>query len=317
MDTQALAVFVALAFLTGGCGKSPAASNRDGQPPPQIQAEPFHGQVYRAIDGKTVLTLISKDECELAGEGRTLLCKYTKQNDTLRIIVTALGTSQVIYFAFTDQGLRDNDGNVLLSPKNYEAAMEQARLARERQENARREEERRQRQIDEQKRAEAEALHRKSLTMRDEMMADVRSFFTSGSVLKASYAAGATFIGHGDKFPFQVAVTGDVSFTNVKGDPYDQDFQVAGHMTWLGDPKQDHSFNNKGNGPYDKENDGYFIGQVIVLRDGDKRSKQVWVRYCVSDGYKPPNFYRSESSYFNGKEFVPGEKFGGDRYYRQ
>jgi len=43
----------------------------------------------------------------------------------LRIVTTASGTTQVIYFRFTDQGLDDNNGNVLLSPERYTAALEQ------------------------------------------------------------------------------------------------------------------------------------------------------------------------------------------------
>lgn len=126
MNIKSLGTLVALGFLTGGCNKSPTspiANNTDSPRPPAIQAEPFQGQVYKSLNGKTVLTLVSKDECELAERGTTLLCRYTKPNNTLRIVTTALGTSQVIYFRFTDQGLEDSNGDVLLSPEKYTAAI--------------------------------------------------------------------------------------------------------------------------------------------------------------------------------------------------
>jgi hypothetical protein len=134
MNIKPLAILAALSFLTTGCNKQaappPTPSNAVAQSPPSIQAEPFHGQVYKSIDSRTVLTLVSKDECELNQGGTILLCKYTKPNDTLRVVATALGTSQVLYYRFTDQGLQDNAGNVLFSPEGYTAAI--ARLESQR-----------------------------------------------------------------------------------------------------------------------------------------------------------------------------------------
>jgi hypothetical protein len=68
----------------------------------------------------------------LAEGGTTLLCKYTKPNDTLRVVTTALGTSQVIYFRFTNQGLVDNNGNVLFSPEGLAANIQQQQLEQQR-----------------------------------------------------------------------------------------------------------------------------------------------------------------------------------------
>lgn len=150
MNIKPIAILAAFAFLTGGCDKSPTTNNRDSQPPPPIQAEPFHGQVYKSLNGRIVLTLISKDECELNTGGTTLLCKYTKPNNTLRIVATALGTSQVIYYRFTNQGLEDNDGNILLSPEGYAATI--AQLERKQHEE---EKERERKQLEEQRVAQA------------------------------------------------------------------------------------------------------------------------------------------------------------------
>lgn len=138
MNIKPISILAACVFFTAGCNKSPttptADSNGSQPPPAPIQAEPFHGQVYKSIDGRNTLTLTSKDECELAQGGTTLLCKYTKQADALRIIATVMGTPQVIYYRFTDQGIQDNNGNVLLSPDKYTAAVEQ--LQRQQQEAA-------------------------------------------------------------------------------------------------------------------------------------------------------------------------------------
>lgn len=129
-----LVTFIAVPLLLVACNKSPNITSDS----PQVQAEPFQGQLYRSFDGRMVLTLISRDECELNTRGTTLLCKYTKQSDALRVVATAMGTNQVIYYRFTDQGIQNNDGEVLLSPDRYNAAIEQVRMAQAHQERMRR-----------------------------------------------------------------------------------------------------------------------------------------------------------------------------------
>lgn len=96
------------------------------------EAEPFHRQVYRSFDGHKALTLISGDECELRDGDTTILCKYTKEPDALRVIATALGTNEVIYFRFTSAGIVDNHGLGLLTPEGYaEMATKIANMDRE------------------------------------------------------------------------------------------------------------------------------------------------------------------------------------------
>lgn len=95
----------------------------------QNSGDPARGtpaQTYKTLDGGTVLTLISKEECELTEHGTILLCKYTRPDSkTLRLIVNALGTSQVIYFRLTEQGLEDAKGNILFTPDQLSATREQ------------------------------------------------------------------------------------------------------------------------------------------------------------------------------------------------
>ena len=124
-------VVVSVLFV-GGCGKQSATdSNSNGQSLPPVQAEPFHGQVYKSVDGGNMLTLTSKEDCELTQGGTTLPCKYTKQTDALRVVATVMGTPQVIYFRFTDQGLQDNNGLVLLAPQQYADAIAKIQKAEE------------------------------------------------------------------------------------------------------------------------------------------------------------------------------------------
>ena len=106
--------------FVAGCDKAPnTETSRTGDLKPQVKAEPFHGEVYRPLRGDTVLTLVSPDECELRQGQRTLLCKYTKQPDALRVVMTALGTNEVIYYKFTDQGLQTEKGETFFSSKVY------------------------------------------------------------------------------------------------------------------------------------------------------------------------------------------------------
>ena len=118
--------------MTVSCNKSTkTASANSGDHGPMAEAQPFHGEVYRSFDDDTALTLISSEELELRNGKTTLLCKYSNPAGALRVIITTLGTNQVVYYRFTDTGLKDNDGRLLLSPKSYAAAMEQDRKEKE------------------------------------------------------------------------------------------------------------------------------------------------------------------------------------------
>jgi hypothetical protein len=144
-----LATFTILALLTAGCDKSPTSTatktteshasteaSEQGlqKAPPPIQPELFQRQVYKTLNGSLVLTLISKDECESTKGGVTVLAKYTKQDDRLRVVEQDSGTNVVNYFRVTAKGLVDGKGSVLLSAEAYAATID--RLERERQKQA-------------------------------------------------------------------------------------------------------------------------------------------------------------------------------------
>src|SRR5258706_303451 len=62
------------------------------------EAQPFKGEIYRTHDNISSITLISPEELEFRANGTTFLCKYSRQPDGLRVILTALGSQQVLYF---------------------------------------------------------------------------------------------------------------------------------------------------------------------------------------------------------------------------
>lgn len=130
------ALLACFSFLAASCSKSLTATA------PTATA-PFHGQVYKSLDGTTVLTLISIDECELSENSPIILCKYTTANGTIRVVRTALGTTEVIYFRLTPQGLEENNGNVLLSPESYADAVSKIQRQKEEIENEAKAEEQR------------------------------------------------------------------------------------------------------------------------------------------------------------------------------
>jgi hypothetical protein len=47
-----------------------------------------------------------------------LICKYTRRDDTLRVVKTMLGTTLAVYYKITPDGLQANDGTVLFNPAN-------------------------------------------------------------------------------------------------------------------------------------------------------------------------------------------------------
>lgn len=104
--TYALAVVV---LLCAACHKT-----ESGEAAPA--SNPFQREVYRSKDGTSSIAIISADELEMReNNGPNLICKYTKQDGTLRIVVNAGGASQAIYFKETPFGLAGNNRQNLFS----------------------------------------------------------------------------------------------------------------------------------------------------------------------------------------------------------
>lgn len=156
--------------------------------------------------------------------------------------------------------------------------------------------------------ASREALHRKSVAMRDQGTDIVRRFFARGALIKGIYEPDSR------SAAFQVTITGEVSLSPSRSDPYDQSFQVVGHMEWPGGEPRG-IFTSSGADGEDKENDGIFHGNVIVKRNGEQREQRelrVDTFFTVKDG---GSYTQRSKSVWNGKEFVPLER-GSNRYYR-
>ena len=120
---------IALVALLAGCGKQDSAV----VPNNALPQSPMAREVYRSFDGRTRIEIISPDECEISDGAAILLCKYSRQPQSLRVVATASGTNQVLYYQFTPQGLEDNKGRVLFSPRQYELAVEQVEAAKKQQ----------------------------------------------------------------------------------------------------------------------------------------------------------------------------------------
>lgn len=82
----------------------------------RVEAAAFNGESYRTRDGRSAITLISRDALEYRlADGTTLLCKYSEQGNALRVIMTSLNTQQVLYFRRVPNGLQSNDGELYLN----------------------------------------------------------------------------------------------------------------------------------------------------------------------------------------------------------
>lgn len=103
-------------FQISACAKQSDASEQRAIPP-----EPKN-QTYRMIGGHSVISLVSSDELEIRQGGENLVCKYTKQDGRLRVVMNALGTTTAKYFNMTPEGLVDEDGDIYYSPESYEKA---------------------------------------------------------------------------------------------------------------------------------------------------------------------------------------------------
>lgn len=83
---------------------------------------------YRTIGERSVIALVSSDELEIREGGENIVCKYTKQNNKLRVIVSAMGTTTAKYFDITPQGLVGERGEVYYEPETFQKITAQIQL---------------------------------------------------------------------------------------------------------------------------------------------------------------------------------------------
>ncbi len=111
-----------IAIQITACSKQSDSPKQPAKPP-----EPKN-QTYRMTGGRSVISLVSSDELEIREGGQNIVCKYTKQDGKLRVVVNALGTTTAKYFNMTPQGLVDEDGDIYYEPATYEKVMAQIEL---------------------------------------------------------------------------------------------------------------------------------------------------------------------------------------------
>jgi hypothetical protein len=150
MRNSGIVLLLAILLLlgVGACQRGPeiaAGTGTEGR----VEAVARNGELYQTRNSRSAITLISSDELEYRVDNTTLLCRYTDQGNALRVIMTALGTQQVLYFRRVPNGLMSNDGILYLNATGLgeikrheeiarkqqmeqEAAVERERIERER-----------------------------------------------------------------------------------------------------------------------------------------------------------------------------------------
>jgi hypothetical protein len=92
------------------------------------------GALFRAVTEAPRIKVISDDELEFTPDrdGANLVCKYSRDGDSLRVVATVHGSTQAIYFKFVPEGLQSADGTILYDVAHIEAASKAAAAERAR-----------------------------------------------------------------------------------------------------------------------------------------------------------------------------------------
>ena len=95
--------------------------------------ELLKGNMFRSVDNQQSIRIISSDELEITRDrtGPHFVCKYAKENESLRVVATVLGTTQALYFKITDQGLQSDDGTTFYDSAHFDEANHAAALQAE------------------------------------------------------------------------------------------------------------------------------------------------------------------------------------------
>lgn len=88
--------------------------------------------LYRNADETQSIKVTSSEELEFTqGKGPHLVCKYSIEGDSLRVVATILGTTTAQYFQITDEGLRSHEGMVFYDSEHFGEANRAARAEAE------------------------------------------------------------------------------------------------------------------------------------------------------------------------------------------
>lgn len=159
---QKTAGIIMTLLLFMGCDRTPKThETTDDQGKTHFEAKPFEGQVYRTHDNSSSINLISPEELEFRSKGTIFLCKYSKQQDGMRVILNANGSQQVLYFRSFADGLRTDDGAVFLSSNSYNLVQKTKEETRRREEQEQLAEQKRQQDAMNAKREAQERLQKR------------------------------------------------------------------------------------------------------------------------------------------------------------
>ena len=119
---QRIAVVAAVATGVISCDKSQEKPGNSAPDAKQaFEAKPYNREIYRRHDDSKTIILISRDECEVKQGGKTFLCKYTKQDDALRVVMSVMGSTEVVYYKIVPHGLKEENGPILRNEIQYNA----------------------------------------------------------------------------------------------------------------------------------------------------------------------------------------------------
>jgi hypothetical protein len=112
--------------LVAGCSRQSVKSDGANEQKSLPEANAFDGEAYRTKDRSEAITLLSKDELEIKRGGLNLICKYTRQDGQLRVVVTVMGTSHALYYRVTEDGLEDEKGTIFYKPSRFPPVVQPA-----------------------------------------------------------------------------------------------------------------------------------------------------------------------------------------------
>lgn len=82
---------------------------------PASQKPAFKRTTYTTADGRERITVMSSTELEISTGDENIICKYSREDDVIRAVMTAFGTSRAVYYTVTPDGLRDKHGKIFYS----------------------------------------------------------------------------------------------------------------------------------------------------------------------------------------------------------
>lgn len=101
-------------FQLSACSKRSEPSNQTAKP---IEAK---DRTYRTLDSHHVVAIVSSEELEIREDGQNFVCKYTKKDNKLRVVMSVMGTTSAMYYNIKPQGLVDEKGLIYYDSMTFQ-----------------------------------------------------------------------------------------------------------------------------------------------------------------------------------------------------